>query len=64
MKEEPTVKTRVERQPEPEKSISNKLKKVMNRITIFDLKMQSNRPDLVENWDVTAPDPVFLVKLK
>jgi hypothetical protein len=28
---------------------------------IFDLKMQVERPDLVEAWDVTAKDPVFLL---
>jgi splicing factor 3B subunit 2 len=47
-----------------EKLMSNKEKKQMSRISIFDLKMQTSRPDLVENWDVTAPDPIFLVKLK
>jgi len=26
--------------------------------------MKSARPDLVENWDVTAPDPLFLIKIK
>ena len=33
-------------------------------MSIFDLKMQAERPDLVENWDVTAPDPKFLFQLK
>ena len=36
----------------------------MNRMSIFDLKMRTNRPDLVDNWDVTAPDPLFLLQLK
>jgi len=36
----------------------------MKRMSVFELKMKSSRPDLVENWDVTAPDPLFLIKLK
>jgi hypothetical protein len=28
---------------------------------VFDLKMQVERPDLVEAWDVTAKDPIFLL---
>ena len=36
----------------------------MNRMSIFELKIKSTRPDLVENWDVTAPDPLFLIKIK
>lgn len=31
---------------------------------IFDLKMAAKRPDMVEAWDVTAKDPLFLVTLK
>lgn len=31
---------------------------------IFDLKMMAKRPDLVEAWDVTAKDPLFLVQMK
>jgi len=31
---------------------------------IFDLKMFASRPDMVESWDVTAKDPLFLVQLK
>jgi len=28
---------------------------------VFDLKMQVERPDLVEAWEVTAKDPIFLL---
>lgn len=28
---------------------------------IFDLKMFAQRPDMVEAWDVTAKNPLFLV---
>ena len=35
-----------------------------SRMTIFDLKMTCSRPDLVDPWDVTAPDPMFLIQLK
>jgi splicing factor 3B subunit 2 len=31
---------------------------------VFDLKMMAKRPDLVEAWDVTARDPVFLLQMK
>jgi splicing factor 3B subunit 2 len=31
---------------------------------VFDLKMQVKRPDLVEAWDITAKDPLFLMELK
>lgn len=31
---------------------------------IFDLKMQVRRPDLVEAWDVTSKDPIFLLECK
>lgn len=47
-----------------DKGISKKKIKIQSRMSIFDLKMQAERPDLVENWDVTAPDPLFLIQLK
>ena len=31
---------------------------------IFDLKMTAKKPDIIESWDITAKDPVFLVYLK
>jgi splicing factor 3B subunit 2 len=34
---------------------------MQNQMKIFDLKMQADRPDLVEAWDVTAKDPLFLI---
>ena len=46
------------------KELSKKQKKLQNRLSIFDLKMMSNRPDLVEQWDTTAADPLFLLQLK
>lgn len=46
-----------------EKGLSNK-KKLQQRMTIAELKLMSARPDVVEVWDVTAPDPVLLVHLK
>ena len=33
-------------------------------MSVFDLKMKTGRPDLVEQWDVTASDPQFLVEMK
>jgi len=31
---------------------------------IFDLKMLAKRPDMIEAWDVTSADPLFLIQLK
>lgn len=36
----------------------------MTRMKVFDLKMKIRRPDLVEAWDVTARDPLFLMDMK
>lgn len=36
----------------------------MNRMKVFDLKMHAKRPDLVEAWDVTSTDPLFLLDMK
>ena len=36
----------------------------MKHMSVFELKMASSRPDLVEAWDVTANDPMFLLELK
>ena len=47
-----------------EKQISKKQKKLMNRMKVFDLKMKVRRPDMVESWDVTSPDPLFLMDMK
>ena len=33
-------------------------------MSVFDLKMKTGRPDLVEQWDVTASDPQFLIEMK
>ena len=36
----------------------------MNRMKVFDLKMKIRRPDMVEAWDVTSKDPLFLLEMK
>ena len=41
-----------------------KTQKLMNRMKVSQLKQVVKRPDIVEAWDVTAQDPVFLVWLK
>ena len=33
-------------------------------MTVFELKMKTDKPDLVEPWDVTAPDPIYLLRMK
>ena len=47
-----------------ETKITKKQRKQMAQMKIFDLKMQIKRPDLVEAWDVTAKDPLFLLECK
>ena len=44
--------------------MTKKQRKLAKQMKIFDLKMQVERPDLVEAWDVTAKDPVFLLQCK
>lgn len=44
--------------------VSKKKRKLEQQMKIFDLKMMAKRPDMVEAWDVTAKDPLFLVCLK
>jgi splicing factor 3B subunit 2 len=44
--------------------LSKKKRKMMSRIKISQLKGLTNVPEVVEAWDVTAQDPVLLVKLK
>ena len=36
----------------------------MSRMKVFDLKMKVRRPDMVEAWDITAKDPLFLLESK
>lgn len=44
--------------------MSKKQRKLQSRMKIFDLKMNVRRPDLVEAWDATASDPMFLMDMK
>jgi len=44
--------------------MTKKQRKLAKQMKIFDLKMSVERPDLVEAWDVTAKDPVFLIECK
>lgn len=47
-----------------EQKMTKKQRKMMAQMKIFDLKMQVKRPDLVEAWDVTSKDPIFLLECK
>jgi splicing factor 3B subunit 2 len=47
-----------------DEAMTRKQRKLAKQMKVFDLKMQVERPDLVEAWDVTAKDPVFLVQCK
>ena len=47
-----------------EAAMTKKQRKQMAQMKIFDLKMQVKRPDLVEAWDVTTKDPLFLLECK
>lgn len=46
------------------KALSRKQRKLLQRMKIAELKQACARPDVVEVWDVTAPDPNTLVTLK
>ena len=47
-----------------EKGMSKKKQKQESRLQIAALKQLCPRPEVVEVWDVTAPDPQLLVFLK
>ena len=49
---------------EKAEKISKKKKKQMKRMKISELKALTNRPEVVEAWDTTAQDPIFLIHLK
>lgn len=51
-------------QNEVSKKISRKKEKEFFKSKVSQLKVMVDRPDLVESWDVTAPDPVLLIHLK
>jgi splicing factor 3B subunit 2 len=44
--------------------LSRKKKKLLKRLKVAQLKALVKRPDVVEVWDTTAPDPVLLVYMK
>mmetsp|Transcript_22765 Transcript_22765/g.54443 ORF Transcript_22765/g.54443 Transcript_22765/m.54443 type:complete len:516 (-) Transcript_22765:166-1713(-) len=46
------------------KKLSRKKWKLLNRLSIAELKQMVKRPDVVEVWDVTSHDPRLLVFLK
>jgi splicing factor 3B subunit 2 len=47
-----------------EATLSKKKAKALRRMAIGELKQHCRRPEVVEVWDVTAPDPTLLVHLK
>ncbi|CAN8061673.1 unnamed protein product [Agarophyton chilense] len=47
-----------------DKPLSRKKQKELRRYQISVLKSLTDRPELVDSWDVTAPDPFLLVHLK
>ena len=47
---------------EPKLSITQKKK--LRWLRVAELKARAKRPDLVEAWDITAPDPIFLCEMK
>lgn len=50
--------------PETDQPVSRKKLRQMRRPSIANLKQSIDRPDVVEVWDATAPDPELLVYLK
>lgn len=54
-----------EEEDESRRTMSSKKRlKLMNRPTLAQLKQIADKPEVVEFWDTTAPDPRFLVWLK
>jgi len=49
---------------EKKEKVSRKKFKLLNRLSISELKQLVRRPDVVEVWDVTSSDPKLLVFLK
>ncbi|KAF5840669.1 hypothetical protein DUNSADRAFT_15912 [Dunaliella salina] len=49
---------------EGKKKLSKRQRKMINQLKIAELKQLAERPDVVEVWDVTSPDPQMLVYLK
>jgi len=49
---------------EEKPKLSRKKLKELNQMKVSELKQFVKRPDVVEAWDVTAQDPLFLVWLK
>uniref|UniRef100_A0A7S0NVQ5 PSP proline-rich domain-containing protein n=1 Tax=Calcidiscus leptoporus TaxID=127549 RepID=A0A7S0NVQ5_9EUKA len=49
---------------EGEQKMSKKQKKKLKRLTIAELKQLVLKPEVIEQWDVTAGDPRLLVHLK
>ena len=47
-----------------ERKLSRRQQKELLKKKLAQLKVMVERPDLVESWDVTAPDPLLLVHLK
>jgi len=44
--------------------LGKKRKKLMSRMKTSELKQYTEYPEIVEGWDVTARDPIFLIRLK
>lgn len=53
-----------EEQEEDADKMSKKKRKQLERMKVAELKRLCARPDVVELWDVNAPDPKLLVHLK
>jgi splicing factor 3B subunit 2 len=44
--------------------LSKKKRKMLSRMKISELKALTDYPEVVESWDVTAQDPILLIKFK
>ncbi|EPX73154.1 U2 snRNP-associated protein Sap145 [Schizosaccharomyces octosporus yFS286] len=51
-------------QKREEEKLSRKKLRKMKRMTVAHLKMISEKPDVVDWWDVSSPDPLLLTHLK
>ncbi|CAD8104747.1 unnamed protein product [Paramecium primaurelia] len=59
-----TIQNYLQQGKKKEAKLSKKQRKQLRWLKVAELKQKVKRPDLVEFWDITSPDPMFLIQLK
>ncbi|CAD8123770.1 unnamed protein product [Paramecium sonneborni] len=59
-----TIQNYLQQGKKKEAKLSKKQRKQLRWLKVAELKQKVKRPDLVEFWDITSPDPNFLIQLK